>query len=351
MKTLVLCCIMCGMYITTFSANHYIKNYRLRWNYVHNHYDKVIKLGKKLLKYQPKKPLVNYCYAISLFQQNKKKMKISMVDKVLNHLKIGLDTTKEKIEFIQSDTTVLRTIKENAIQITLSEYAKSPTKSLTRIQTIVAIYGDSVEVYRVFKEESDRINNLKSTFTFVKPNKKEPIVKEEQKLVYTVEKTSKKELLDTIEKYCGEPLNDKQKQLLKTVFAFNNVSNYAHGTNPVILKFFHETGFRSIKNDEVSWCAAFVNFCMQKQGYSHPKTLLAKSWLNMGQPVNDPKPGDIVIFWRGKQSGWQGHVGFFIKEDKENNLIYVYGGNQGGAVCLKPFSKTQILGYRRVLPN
>ena len=71
----------------------------------------------------------------------------------------------------------------------------------------------------------------------------------------------------------------------------------------------------------------------------------------MGLPVNDPKPGDLVVFWRVKQTGWQGHVGFFIKEDKENNLIYVYGGNQGGAVCLKPFSKTQILGYRRVLPN
>jgi uncharacterized protein (TIGR02594 family) len=117
------------------------------------------------------------------------------------------------------------------------------------------------------------------------------------------------------------------------------------------MQFFHKSGFPSIANDEVNWCAAFVNFCMEKEGYSHPNSLLARSWLKMGQRIDDPKPGDLVIFWRAKQKSWQGHVGFFIKEDKAKGLIYVYGGNQGGAVCLKPFSKAHILGYRRVLPN
>ncbi len=353
MKIFFLSCIMCSMYMTTFSATHTIKNFRLKWNYVHNHYDRVIKLGKKLLKYQPKKPLVNYCYAVSFFQLNKQKMKSTLVDKVLKHLKIGLDTTDEKLQtFIQSDTIVLKEIKEKAINITLSEYAKFPAKSLTRIQTIVAIYGDSAEIYRVYNIEKEKYSLKNVPVALMKTEEpKIDKVNENPKQIYTVEKVTKNEFFDSIESYCGVALNDQQKRLLRTVFSFQNVTQSLTGTNPVILKFFHETGFRSIKNDEVSWCAAFVNYCLEKQGYAHPKSLLARSWLKMGTPVNDPKPGDLVVFWRVKQTGWQGHVGFFIKEDKKNGLIYVFGGNQDDAVCLKPFSKTQILGYRRVLPN
>ena len=59
--------------------------------------------------------------------------------------------------------------------------------------------------------------------------------------------------------------------------------------------------------------------------------------MKVGTPVKEPQPGDIVVFWRGKEKGWQGHVGFFIKADKEKNLIYVFGGNQDGAICLNRF--------------
>jgi uncharacterized protein (TIGR02594 family) len=328
----------------------YLKKYRLRWNYTHNHYDRVVKLGRKILKYQPKIPMVNYCYAISLFQENKLKWRGVLVDQVLTHLKLGLDTTNEKEEFIKSDSTVLRDIKEKALKLTLSEFAKYPSKSLTRVQTIVAIYGDSAEVYKVFELERERINKrIIVAAISAKKIEEKPML--ETKLIYTIEKSTKKDLFDTIERYCGMPLSDEQKALLKTAFSYDNVASCSSGTNPEVMQFFHKTGFKNIVNDEVNWCAAFVNFCMEKQGYKHPNTLLARSWLKLGQPVKDPQPGDLVIFWRVKQTGWQGHVGFFIKEDKENNLIYVYGGNQGGAVCLKPFSKTQILGYRRVLTN
>ena len=350
MKSFVLVCVMCCFYVTTFSEVDYFKNYRLQWNYTHNRYDRVVKIGKKILKSQPKTPLVNYCYAVSLYQVNKRRWKGVLVDQVLRHLKLGLDTTKEKVGFVKSDTTLLREIKENAIKITLSEYAKYPTKSLTRVQTIVAIYGDSVDVYKVFEVEKERINK-NMIGAVVAPKKTIEKPKLESTLVYTIEKSTKKELIDTIDRYCGVTLNDNQRKLLRTVFYFDNISSCSSGTNPEVMQFFHKTGFKNITNDEVNWCAAFVNFCMEKQGYVHPKTLLARSWLKMGDPVKEPRPGDLVVFWRGKQSGWQGHVGFFIKEDKAKGLIYVYGGNQGGAVCLKPFSKTQLLGYRRILPN
>jgi uncharacterized protein (TIGR02594 family) len=350
MRSIILICIMCCIYFTTFSAVDHFKNYRLRWNYIHNHYDRVIKLSRKILISQPKNPSVNYCYAISLFQVNKLKWRGVLVDQVLKHLKLGLDTTKEKVEFIKSDTTVLRDIKEKALKLTLSEFAKYPSKSLTRVQTIVAIYGDSAEVYKVFEIERDRINK-KMIAAAISTKKTEDKPTLETNLIYTIEKSTKKDLFDTIERYCGMSLSDEQKALLKTAFSYDNVASCSSGTNPDVMQFFHQVGFKNIANDEVNWCAAFVNFCMEKQGYGHPKTLLARSWLKMGIPVKDPKPGDLVVFWRGKLTGWQGHVGFFIREDKERNLIYVYGGNQGGAVCLKPFAKSQILGFRRVIPD
>ena len=350
MKSYILILLMCSIYGTVFSSEEIVKNYLLRWHYSHHNYQKVVKIGKKILKSQPKKTLVNYCYAISLFQENKPKWKGVLVDQVLRHLKLGLDTTKEKVGFVKSDTSVLREIKEKAIKITLSEFAKYPSKSMTRVQTIVSIYGDSAEIYRVFEIEKERVTN-NMIVAAVAPKKKEQVVKDQSTIVYTVEKKATSEFLDTIDRYCGVTLTENQRKILRTAFSFDHVSACAKGSNPEVMQFFHKSGFPSIANDEVNWCAAFVNFCMEKEGYSHPNSLLARAWLKMGQRVDIPKPGDLVIFWREKHKGWQGHVGFFIKEDKEKGLIYVYGGNQGGEVCLKPFSKTKILGYRRVLPN
>lgn len=326
-------------------------SYRISWNYVHNHYDRVVTLGKRSLKQDAKKSITNYCFAMSLYQLNKTKWKGTLVDQVLKHLKIGLNTTDPKTNMlIKSDTNLLQIIKKKSIEITLSEFAKYPAKSLTRVQTIVAIYGDSVEIYKIFELEKQRINK-KLIEAAVPTVKTKPLKTEPPTIVHTVEKMSKNQFIDTVEQYCGVPLNETQKKCLQTAFMYNNVASCLSGNNPEVMQFFYKIGFTSIKNDEVNWCAAFVNFCMEKQGYKHPNTLLARSWLKMGQPVKDPQPGDLVIFWRVKQTGWQGHVGFFIKEDKASNLVYVYGGNQGGTVCLKPFSKNQILGYRRVLPN
>jgi uncharacterized protein (TIGR02594 family) len=358
MKIIVLCCIFCISLTTSYAFNEDFKNYRVSRNYMEHHFDRVVFLGKKFLKNKPNMPTINYCYGMSLYQINKSKLKGNILDQVLKHLKIGIKSIDPKTErLVKSDSTILNEIKKSAMEITLNEFAKSATKTLTRIQTIVAIYGDSVEIYKVFEVQKARIkkNMIQAAVT---PSKalntntlKDQEYNESPKLVYTVDKCSKNDFLDTIERYCGSFLCDKQKQLLRFAFSFNNIASFSNATNPDVMQFFHQIGFTDIKNDEVNWCAAFVNFCMKKQGYKHPNSLLARSWLKMGQPVKSPQPGDLVIFWRVKQKGWQGHVGFFIKEDKVNNLVYVYGGNQGGTVCLKPFAKDQILGYRRVITN
>lgn len=115
--------------------------------------------------------------------------------------------------------------------------------------------------------------------------------------------------------------------------------------NPEVLKYFAECGFDTVKDDETSWCSAFMCWCHLKAGLSHTKSLAARSWLGWGERVTEPKLGDIVVFWRVEPRGWQGHVGFFVRKDE--GRIWVLGGNQGNQVCIEDYSATQLLGYRR----
>ena len=97
--------------------------------------------------------------------------------------------------------------------------------------------------------------------------------------------------------------------------------------------------------DEVPWCAAFVGAVLADAGIKGTGKLNARSYLKWGEEVTKPEPGDIVVFWRGKKSGWQGHVAFFVRMDGDK--IMVVGGNQGDAVSLKGYSGARWLGYRR----
>lgn len=115
--------------------------------------------------------------------------------------------------------------------------------------------------------------------------------------------------------------------------------------NPVIVNYFDAVGHGWVKDDETPWCAAFVGAVLAEAGLAHTGSLAARSYLKWGKRVSDPKYGDIVVFWRGKKSGWQGHVGFYIKEDKTH--VYVLGGNQRNAVNVSRYSKSKILGFRR----
>ena len=110
------------------------------------------------------------------------------------------------------------------------------------------------------------------------------------------------------------------------------------------------------ENDETPWCSAFVNYVAWLLRLPRSKSLMARSWLNVGMPVHlcKAKMGfDIVILSRGKNPpgpdvlNAPGHVGFYAGQhlDKVNLL----GGNQGDAVTIKPFESTRILGIRRLL--
>lgn len=118
------------------------------------------------------------------------------------------------------------------------------------------------------------------------------------------------------------------------------------GDNPEVLKYFKETGFEWVKDDDTAWCAAFLNWCLMKAGKPHTGSLMARSFLNYGSETKTPKMGDIVVIWRGAPNSVFGHAGFFIAETDIG--IFILGGNQDNAVYIIEYPKTKLLGYRTI---
>lgn len=114
--------------------------------------------------------------------------------------------------------------------------------------------------------------------------------------------------------------------------------------NPEVVKYFTEAGF-DVKNDETSWCSAFICWCVQKAGLQHTRSLAARSWLTWGEKTFEPALGDIAVLWRNDPQRWQGHVGIFVRQDGAK--IWLLGGNQADGVNIQSYDGTQLLGYRR----
>ena len=116
--------------------------------------------------------------------------------------------------------------------------------------------------------------------------------------------------------------------------------------NEFILEYFREIGHEWVKEDELAWCGAFVNWVLKLSGYEYTGKLNARSWLEIGEEVKEPQVGDLAIFWRGSKDGIYGHVGFFTK--KVGMMITILGGNQNNQVCFGNYQASQLLGYRRM---
>lgn len=128
---------------------------------------------------------------------------------------------------------------------------------------------------------------------------------------------------------------------------YGNEAWPGNATNPQVEKYFDEIGFAFVNDDETPWCAAFMNWVLKKCKKPMTGSLLARSFLKIGTPIFDPQLGDLVIFWRVSFDGIFGHVGLYIRETTQ--MTYVLGGNQDSAVKIKPFPKSQVLGYRRIV--
>lgn len=120
-------------------------------------------------------------------------------------------------------------------------------------------------------------------------------------------------------------------------------------SNPRIDEYLSTVG---LSGDETPWCAAFINWLLMMLGLAGTGAANARSFLKWGVPVpvDQAKPGDIVVLRRGS-SEWQGHVMVFeaygTRADGTRILMGV-GGNQSNAVTSAWFSADDVLGIRRV---
>lgn len=123
--------------------------------------------------------------------------------------------------------------------------------------------------------------------------------------------------------------------------------------NPLIVGFFAMTQTLPSEGDQTSWCAAFVNFCLNAAGLRGTDNAMSGSFRHLiDQPESshaNPKTGDVVVFRDKGASGdaGHGHVGFLVSpedvaagkfsirpEEKKKfgkGMVYVLGGNQRGS--------------------
>lgn len=115
---------------------------------------------------------------------------------------------------------------------------------------------------------------------------------------------------------------------------------------PVLMSFFQKSGVQ-VDPQKTPWCAGFANAIIQSGGGKGTGSLAAKSFLNWGQPVDKPTPGDVVVLNRGNDPA-KGHVGFYSGTNPDGT-INVLGGNQGsrGEVSTESFDPSRVVGYRR----
>jgi len=113
--------------------------------------------------------------------------------------------------------------------------------------------------------------------------------------------------------------------------------------NPVIMSFYKDVGHGGVQDDETPWCAAFVGALLERCGLMSTRSLLARSYLNWGAPLDRARVGAIAIFKRGRDQT-KGHVGFVMGQDDKQ--VYILGGNQSDEVNIQPFKRKDLLGFR-----
>lgn len=117
------------------------------------------------------------------------------------------------------------------------------------------------------------------------------------------------------------------------------------GSNIEIIDWAKELGI-DYSSDDIAWCGLFVAHCVGSTLTAEPlpnNPLGARNWLKFGGPCT-PRPGAVMVFWRGSRDGWKGHVAFYVGED--DKAYHVLGGNQGDRVCITRIAKDRLLEAR-----
>jgi len=117
----------------------------------------------------------------------------------------------------------------------------------------------------------------------------------------------------------------------------------AGASNPRITGYHAGTNIAGY-DDKANWCSSFVDWSLRRAGVAGTGSALARSWLDWGEPIAEPRPGCIAVLWREDPRSWKGHVGFFVRRDGED--VVLLGGNQLGAVREQRHPAANVLGYR-----
>lgn len=119
------------------------------------------------------------------------------------------------------------------------------------------------------------------------------------------------------------------------------------------VKIYFKEGTGTNLDGKTSWCSSFINWAARKGGFQRTKSNMARSWLNIGTPINirDAQKGDIVIFSRGRDPKY-GHVGIFEKLISPTKFSAI-SGNYSSRVRMAEFSTGRtgdlvFLGIRRI---
>lgn len=166
---------------------------------------------------------------------------------------------------------------------------------------------------------------------------------------YLESQNSAQNLAEYLTRDLGIEIDQNQAQLLNKVASYYGLTDVVGDSNNTqVLQFFIESDHSEILDDDMSWCSVYMSSCAKSVNLERSTSLLARSWLEVGEVIESPQTGDLVIFWREKQKSWQGHVSIFLSEDPVTHQIYCIGGNQDDKVCVKPYPVEQVLGYRRL---
>ncbi len=114
-------------------------------------------------------------------------------------------------------------------------------------------------------------------------------------------------------------------------------------TKPAITAYFREAGHSEVRNDATPWCAAFAGAMLKRSGVPGSGSLMARSYLTWGEPLEVARAGAVTVLSRGDDPA-AGHVGFLIGATASS--VVLLGGNQGDAVSVQAFAAGRVLGYR-----
>ncbi len=114
--------------------------------------------------------------------------------------------------------------------------------------------------------------------------------------------------------------------------------------NPRIVEYLNSTdlaGKYPSLPDETDWCAAFVNWCIEKAGLPSTNSAVVFPWRKWGKTPPTLRRGSVMTFlW---DDGWA-HVSFYLGD--VGNYVICLGGNQSDAAWISVYHKKYITSYR-----